>query len=71
MLSVSTSSLESLNYGDVGWAGRSFFGAASVNGILYVFGGVDEKNEYLNDVWDVTGGKRVSERAYWSPRASF
>eukprot|EP00392_Amoebophrya_sp_AT5.2_P008048 g8067.t1 len=56
------------------WRGRSFFGSVVVNDALFLFGGIDETNEYLNDVWkstDLHSWEEVKFSRTWKARAGF
>jgi hypothetical protein len=41
---------------NAGWGVRDKFGASSLNGTFYVYGGTMQDNPYYNDVWSSTNG---------------
>ncbi|CAD7959127.1 unnamed protein product [Amoebophrya sp. A120] len=61
------------------WQGRSFFGTAVLKvgdeqEQMVLFGGVNGKNEYLNDVWttkDLWSWEKLDFHRIWKPRAAF
>ena len=81
-----SSSTEGVSGPQTSFPKRSFFGSVVFQGRLFVFGGIDEANNLLNDVWSVSldddGGvmtnpestsswKQHSYETIWSPRCSF
>lgn len=56
------------------WSPRRYHGMAVFNGLLWVFGGLQNDNTPLNDIWYTPDGvswTQATANAPWSPRGAF